>query len=363
MSKDTPVFNTAPLTGDVELTIVHDDTFEQFEHYRVTLDKAVPAHDPIIKIGESTVAKRGNLTGLSGETKTGKTAIKDILIAQSVGTTEFTEIQITPNPHGQAIISIDCEQDKEDQQYGLRMIQKRTGLPRLPEHLCCYNLLEMEMPAYKQKTRKLFQACFERFGGIQLAFIDGGTDYMLNGASDEAESVELLDYFRKLAIEFNTAIIIVVHLNENASRTGNDTMRGHFGKYLSRKAYGQLNVSKKNDISTMQVLRGRKAGADTPEISYRYSKEHGYHIPVNGEELRDEKREAKDRAKMEKYRASAFRVFGVLDVLRYTDAVEKIMKLETIKERAAKDRMSEYQAWGFIELGQDGLYRRCSSAV
>ncbi|HTN08851.1 hypothetical protein [Agriterribacter sp.] len=328
-------------------------TLADFEHLRVTKEKAIPHPEPTIKIDGAAIAAPGNITGISAQMKAGKTAIKGVIIASAISETGTADgfPTITSEPaNGKAIIDLDTEQSEADQQDNLNSILRRVGLEATPKNLLSYNTRQLSMKDYRTFTDNICMLCAKEFGGIHLITIDGGADY-ISSVNDEEQANEILEYFTHLSIKYNCPVIIIVHLNPNS-----DKERGHFGSQLQRKCYGLITIEKDkgSDISTLIPKAFRKAGnGDVQPIHFTYNKEKHHHVQIDAPDRDSEKAVAV----VAKHKSTAKEVFQGQKSMSYTEAVHVIMKHTNRKERTAKEMIANMKGWKFIVTAQDGNLR------
>lgn len=336
-------------------------TLEDFDALRITKEKDFPATPPTITIGGARVAAPANITPVTAESKGGKTALGSVLVAGAISKDGlidgFSDIEVVPNIEGRAVIHIDTEQSESDQQYNLVTALRRAGFETTPDYYLSYNIGTLPLAEYQTFTSEVFRLANDKFHGIHLVVIDGVADY-IQSVNDEAEANNIILYFRQLAQDYHCPIVLVVHLNENAGKN-NDTMpRGHLGRQAVRKGYCQLNITKNGDISTLQVLRARKAGtANTPLVSFSYNVERGYHTSVDANEVRYEKESKKAIGEMLKYEQVAREVFTGQKSFSHKDTITAIMKVASRKSTAAKEYLKTMLGWDIVEQGIDGNYR------
>lgn len=353
---ETTEHNSNAIPVAEEFTIF---TLNDFDKYRVTKEKYVSDNPASIMIGQAKVAAPQNISPITAESKAGKTAIKNVFIAGSIsrdGNVEgLTDVIIAPNPEGKAVIDLDTEQSEYDQQYNLKNVLSRAHLHETPDYYRSYNIRTLELKNYQAFTNEICRLCSEKFNGIHMIVVDGAADF-ITSVNDEAEANAIITYFITLAVNYNCPVILVVHLNENAGKNGDTMPRGHIGRQAVRKGYCQLNVTKEGDISTLQVLRARKAGsADTPLIRYQYSKEKGYHVSVDPVDLSENQN--KDSVVRRKCELIAKRVFAPPTALSHTESISKIMKATSKTESTAKRYIGDLVGWEIIKKHDDGFYR------
>lgn len=349
--------NNSNLGGNVNDT----KSLADFNQYRITKEKFIEDPPATITIGEARVAAPGNVTPITAEGKGGKTAATGVFIAGAISKTGFVDgfkdVYVKPNPEGKAVIHLDTEQSEADQQYNLKTILKRAEIESTPEYYYSYNIRTIPLKEYQEFTNTICELCNEAHNGIHLIVVDGAADF-ITSVNDEAEANAIIFYFTTMAVKYNCAVLLVIHLNENAGKN-NDTMpRGHVGRQAVRKGYCQLNITKEGDISTLQVLRARKAGSnDAPLICYQYSKEKGYHISVDPETVANEKQTEKDQANFRKIEKIANEIFRAPNAWSYKESISKIMKATSKTESTAKRYLNDMLGWDMVCKNDDGNYR------
>jgi len=168
-----------------------------------------------------------------------------------------------------------------------------------------------------------------------LSVIDGIADF-IGSVNDEEEANNIVSFFEHLAIKYNTAIILILHLNP-----GSDKERGHLGSQLQRKSESVLTIKKEGDISILEakLLRSGATGDFTP-IRYQFNQEKGYHVFM-------EAGNGCDNQKLSKLRDLARFVFT--EKRKYADAVKIIQEYEVCGVRTAKDRITKLNDAGILE--------------
>lgn len=317
---------------------------QDFENIRITAEKDIPHHEPVIKMGGKGIASRKNITGISAQVKAGKTALCGVLQAGAISSTGeidgFTGLEVEPNTEGGAVINIDTEQAEDDQQYNVKTVLKRAGLDHTPDYYLSYNFRQLNRANYQSSTDAICLAANEKFGDIHLLIFDGGADFCLS-VNDDKIAADVVEYFSHLSINYDCPVIIVVHQNP-----GSDKERGHFGSEVQRKCYGLISITKTGDVSTAAVKIGRKAGTtDTPLLHYRYDELKGYHVQVAEPDAENDKA-VRNRQKHEEVAKQVF-IKGM--GFKHNDAVRKIMDVKSCSEKTAKTMLQNMVGWKQVE--------------
>lgn len=250
---------------------------------------AAPPPEPQTRLflAGKPIATPGNLVTIIAKSKTGKTASLGAAVAAILGahydrhdldTFKFTSPHTT-----EAVILLDTEQSPFDAWTCHKRTMERAGSPAEPEWLHHYALVGDSA----KMLRDCLPVALERgravHGGVFALIVDGVADFVAS-VNDEAECNDFVAYLRKLAVEFNTPIICVIHSNEGL-KTGDDG-RGHLGKQLTRKAESNLLLKKAGDITTITSEKQRKAPiTESDQVAFQWSEEHGRHISCDPDDL------------------------------------------------------------------------------
>jgi hypothetical protein len=160
------------------------------------------------------------------------------------------------NPNAFAVVHIDTEQPPTDHDTLLRIALSRVGLNETPDVLksICITGLNLQPQDRFAFLEYVLHKAQRRHGGIHSVLLDGGADF-LKDVNNVEESFAAVDRLHKLAIQYETTIVIGIHFNPDTEKT-----REHFGSQLARKAETNLQLSKdKNDVTTVHTSSSRHA--------------------------------------------------------------------------------------------------------
>lgn len=333
------------------------NNLSQYECFRITDSTDIPYQEPILKVNGDRVATPGAIVTISGQPKAGKSAVTGILIAGAISTDGDIDglpgVEVLPNSEGKAVIHADTEQDRHTHKYNHGTILKRAHFDSTPDYFLSYNIRQLDVSQYQSFVSGICEGANEKFNGIHSIFIDGGADF-IKSVNDEVSAFEIVDYFDKLAQQYNTAIFVVVHTNP-----GSEKERGHLGSQFQRKSSGILSVKKEGDISYLDPKMMRFTG-ETAKIQFKYDKEKGYHVYCN--DIADtEGKKAIDR--LEKTKKVCESVFSGQRSYGYGEGIDAIMKETKLKESTAKDYFKDMKAHTMIIQGSDKNWRINDSGV
>lgn len=242
------------------------------------IDKQIPKPSPIYMMAGTVVSTPGNLTAIYSQPKTGKSALVGAMIAAAMTSPSlgYDTLQIAgPNYGKLALLHFDTEQSPYDWQQLIKSALKRVKMTEPPPWLMSYTLTGM--PAHD--CQRFIWAAMKRakklFGGIHSVLIDGIGDLVRN-PNDEEECFPLVTELHGKAIEYETAIVSVLHMNPGSEIKG----RGHLGSQLERKAESNLTLEK-NDEEVTSVWSTRQRGKALTRDkapSFRYNHDAGMHL-------------------------------------------------------------------------------------
>ena len=328
-----------------------DVLLAKYEYLQITDATNIPIPKPLIKINNEIIATAGNIITISGAPKAAKTAFASVVMAGAIANGEydgFDGIEIAPSA-GKAVIHFDTEQARYHHQKNLKSTLQRAGIQECPDNFRSYNIKKEDINIYKTITSEILAAAAKKFGGVHVVVIDGGADYLYD-VNDAASSNELVKYYEYLAVEYNTVVLVIVHVNPNSNKE-----RGHFGSQLQRKSESVLIVTRQGDISSLESKFLRGAG-DFPPIQYMYDKQKGYHVYCGTGKPKENGDNDGERLNILSVLADS--VFAPPNSWGYNDAIEEIMKHTCRAVSVSKDKFKELKAHKLIIKGADGNWRR-----
>ena len=198
----------------------------------------IPEVEPVIKIGDSYFATKGGLSMITGVTGSGKSSILRVILSSVLCTPQqakgFDSLGIAAEPaNGRYVIYINTEMSDSSTKKKIHdAVLSDLRLTETPE---CFKVISLVNYTPEQR-RQYINRIFEVVPDIHLLVIDGGAD-TINSVNDEVQSIAAVEELNRLANQYHTTIINVVHENR-----GNGLTRGHYGQHCERKATGILTV-------------------------------------------------------------------------------------------------------------------------
>jgi hypothetical protein len=327
--------------GNTEPT--SDQILEKLKKYQIISSSVFVRPNPVVKIGEASICTEGNLTVISGEPKSGKSALSSVILAGAIrendqGYDGFASMQVDMNIHGRGVVHIDTEQARHDHCYAIKNnIVRRAGLVNEPDFFKSYNFRGVDLKDFKKLTWEAFKAIAEKYNGLHLAVIDGAADY-IPSVNDEVASNDIVRFFELLAQKYRVPIVLIIHHNPQSEK-----QRGHLGSQLQRKAESLIAVVRKGNGSYVKDQLLRSAGrSDFARIEFQFDKSKGYHVSTGiSTRPEPEELEALELADL------ATQIFS--NPLGYTEAVEKLREITKLADRTCKNRIASMTNSGLIE--------------
>ena len=344
-SKSIPKLSSNTQVKDNDLIL------KKYEGFRISTTRPLIDSIPVISINGTSISTEGSLTVLSGDSKSGKSALCNVILAGAICSIGqdydgFIGIDIQPNYLSKAVIHFDTEQSQQQHYKSFKYnILKRVNLNQEPSIYYSYNIRRIDISKYKDLCKDIFRACFEINNGIHLAVIDGVADF-IKSVNDEEESNAIIKYFEQLAVEFKTPIILVVHFNPKS-----DKQRGHLGSQLQRKAESVLAIKKNEGISYIepQLLRNG-SNLSIPNIQFSYDEMKGYHTSCGVfTKISKEDEEKNNLLTLSKT------VFSD-DPINYTEAIEKLIAITKSSVRTMSTRLKKMVDLNYVSKSDNKLY-------
>ena len=237
---------------------------------------------PRFSLNGVPICTPGNITTISAQAKTGKTAFVAALIAAAimpqpgrVGGPDCLGASAT-DPGSRTILHIDTEQSPYDHhRVGVSTLQRAEVVTRPP------NFRSFRLAGSgPQELRSALQLLAQQEGenhGLFAVILDGIGDFA-DDVNDAKECNPLVAVLHDLAILHDCPVIVIIHENP-AQKTGKS--RGHLGSQLERKSETNIRLKKKGE--TTIVFADKTRGAPISEKHgprFAFSAEHGRHLSV-----------------------------------------------------------------------------------
>lgn len=309
----------------------------------------------IVSVNEVPIGTQDNLLCITGGEGTGKSHYVSSVVSGAIRydrlpSEETLGIDISPNPHGKAVIHYDTEQSEAQLYKNISKTLGRAGLRDTPPFYHCLYLASLSRKDRIQLIEDSLDLFYHQHGGIHLVVIDGITD-LIRSANDESESIAIVDELYRLAGIYNTCIICVLHFVPNGVK-----LRGHIGSELQRKAAGILSIEKDDntELSVVKALKVRDGSPlDVPMMLFGWDKELDMFV-YRGEKSKEEKEKRKtvDLASLAK------EIMAGREVISYSELVTAVMEEMDVKDRTAKKYIAYMREQDILSQENSGNYIR-----
>lgn len=308
---------------------------------------------PRFYLAGTPICTPGNLTAISAQAKAGKSAAIGAMLASTFATDGAECLGFTSaNPDGLAVVHLDTEQSLFDHWTGIQRAIKRARVESAPPWLMSYCLTGFSHADVRASIRALLELGRKTFGGVHSLFIDGVADCVAD-VNDISEVGELITKLHGLAIEFDAAIVNVIHVNPGSeSKT-----RGHLGSQLERKSESNLRLERDEDgITVIWSERNRRAPiAKKSGPCFAWDDVQRMHVPVNNPS--ESAAEARTAAKLATMREDAGRVFAEKKhPVSHGELVTLLAVAFGLKPSGARRRIENWLSSQIVSKDVAGLY-------
>lgn len=301
----------------------------RLDKVRFNIHVPPPLDTAVLKLSNGTTTHtRGNISALTAQAKAGKTALIAAFTA-GVVTTWPDDCDLlgfrAVNPDRLPVLLLDTEHSPEHNWKIGDRIFRRAKVPE-SDLLHLYRLTGFTVRELNTALDYLLQQ--RKWHSV---FLDGVGDFV-SDVNDPVECNTFVSRLHGLAIEHDTHILTVLHLNPSSDIKS----RGHLGSQLERKSETNLRIEKKNGVSI--VISDRNRGADIPRDSaprFAWSPEHQMHVSA---ESIGKIKLAANLEQLREQRDEAFRITGK-DALFWTEIRDALQKVPGIKSASKADRV------------------------
>ena len=323
-----------------EQTKIKTEITEDKLKYRLhILDLSLPTNEPkfMFSIGGVPTIPQGELVGIKGRAKVGKSQFEYYLIAVMLASTSRGSVK--PLQDRYKILLFDTEQSQASLKKCCQRALKFAGLPPDKNNEC---FLPFFMRPLSIEERRNVIADAVAAEKPDIVFIDGVRDLLQDFNSLE-QSNDLIQWLLSLTAEHGCTIVSVLHQNKSKD-DGN--MRGHLGTELLNKLTDCFEVSKKDGKFLVSCTDSRNVPC--ADLAFSIDAEGNF--------------QPEEASSGDKSSARAAEIQRVLKLcfkdkasMRYGELVEAYHLEAAVTDRTAKTHIKEAKDNDFISV-QNGLY-------
>lgn len=219
--------------GEIALAGVSPENEQQLkrlESRRIRPDTALPEVEFLFRLHGKPCFARGELVGLSGKAKSGKTFVCSILMALCFRNQVISVDRI--EPRRLHVLWYDTEQSEESTQDILRhRVIPLTGIPEDQFPMAQFDIFNVRGEVWSDRLPLLETAV--RHYGPDLVVLDGIRD-LVSDINDGVVAQDVVERLMRLASDCHCCIVSVLHQNKSSE---DRNLRGWIGTELKNKAF------------------------------------------------------------------------------------------------------------------------------
>ena len=230
---------------------------------RVASGTEVPPEVPALTVDGVGLFALGDIHGLKGKQKCGKTTVLKVCLAAWLKGSQFRVMTGLDEPR---ILYMDTEQKRSDVKLIVTDVIRMTALPAdyVDDHLQVYALRRRDFNLLLDDMRLLI-------GDYQpqVVIVDGIVEFVAS-FNDESMAKQLIHELLCISEERRLAMVCVLHTNK---ADDDHNMRGHLGTMLAQKAGTVLECKKLGSVITVTCSDARHS--EMPDWSIMFDDDGG----------------------------------------------------------------------------------------
>ena len=230
---------------------------------RVASTTEVPPEEPALTVDDVGVFALGDIHGLKGKQKCGKTTMLKVCLAAWMHGRQFRVVSPLEAPR---VLYMDTEQKESDVKLIVTDVIQMTGLAAdyVDDHLQVYALRRRDFNLLLDDMRLLIDDFRPH-----VVVVDGIVEFVAS-FNDESMAKKLIHELLCISEDRRLAMVCVLHTNK-ADEDHN--MRGHLGTMLAQKAGTVLECKKDKGSGVITVMCSDARHAEMPEWSIMFNEE------------------------------------------------------------------------------------------
>ena len=230
---------------------------------RVASGTEVPPEEPALTVDDVGLFALGDIHGLKGKQKCGKTTMLKVCLAAWMRGRQFRVVSPLEEPR---VLYLDTEQKASDVKLIVTDVIQMTGLAAeyVDDHLQVYALRRRDFQLLLDDMRLLI----DDFRPT-VVVVDGIVEFVAS-FNDESMAKKLIHELLCISEDRRLAMVCVLHTNK-ADEDHN--MRGHLGTMLAQKAGTVLECKKDKGSGVITVMCSDARHQEMPEWSIMFNKD------------------------------------------------------------------------------------------
>ena len=230
---------------------------------RVASGTEVPPEEPALTVDEVGLFALGDIHGLKGKQKCGKTTALKVCLAAWMQGRQF---RVASGLEAPRVLYLDTEQKQSDVKLIVTDVIQMTGLEAeyIDDHLQVYALRRRDFNLLLDDMRLLISDFRP-----QVVVVDGIVEFVAS-FNDESMAKELIHQLLCISEDHRLAMVCVLHTNKSDD---DHNMRGHLGTMLAQKAGTVLECRKERGSSVITVTCSDARHQEMPDWSIMFNAE------------------------------------------------------------------------------------------
>ena len=274
-----------------------EQRLRRLEERRITPDKELPPVEFLFRLSGKPCFARGELTGLSGKAKSGKTFVCSILMALCFKNEVLSVERIEPRKLH--VLWYDTEQSDESTKDILcQRVCQMTGIQQNQFPSEQFDVFNVRQDPVTERLPMLEAAV--RYRRPDLVILDGIRD-LVNDINDGVVAQNVVERLMHLAAECHCAMVCVLHQNKSVE---DRNLRGWIGTELKNKAFevyecvkssGRIFTWAQTDTRKYDIPDGLSFSVNDDGIPYRCTEKQLLEAQLNEQRKRIAKMEKSGR--------------------------------------------------------------------
>jgi hypothetical protein len=252
--KKGAVKNTAPN----ETTTTNNIT-TNINDYLFNPNEKLPEEQILVSIQGKKLLSTRNVMVICGKPKSRKSVVAHSVIGAGISGKSILGIETNLKPN-ENVVLLDTEQSAHDLNRSLERMQSLCDLDVLPDNFKCYMVRQLNPHTIQSAILQICQNDSNR-----LIIVDGALD-LINNMNDIIEVKGVIDFIKKILVEYNVGLIFIIHLAKSTSYT-----IGHFGSYFDRFSQSVIEVSKQENGNSEIKSQMLRSDADFKPYQFYYN--------------------------------------------------------------------------------------------
>ena len=240
-----------------------DERRQALAALRIASGTVVPPEEPALTVDGVGLFALGDIHGLKGKQKCGKTTALKVCLAALLNGQMFRVVSGLESPR---VLYMDTEQKQSDVKLIVTDVIQLTGREAeyVDEHLHVYALRRRDFNLLLGDMRLLISDFRP-----QVVVVDGIVEFVAS-FNDESMAKQLIHELLSVSEDYRLAMVCVLHTNK---ADDDHNMRGHLGTMLAQKAGTVLECRKERASSVITVTCSDARHQEMPDWSIMFDQE------------------------------------------------------------------------------------------